>query len=246
MASAALHGMLIALLLVATPVREAAEQQDAPSFAVNFVDAGQPEPSPQAPSAQPEIRLDDSDAAPPPPQQEQPTEALPQPRPRPAPHYGSALRPRASRNPFANVVPFDLSPRAERPLASSSNGRSLDLSAGPIVTNGQLHDSVVHVRGSHGAADWGEELREFVEQHKYYPQAAADNGEQGSAVLRVTVGRDGTVRKLVLVSSSGSHLLDAAWMAVFRDNRLPPFNDDMTGDQITFNYELDYNLIYQH
>ena len=156
--------------------------------------------------------------------------------------YGSALRPKADSNPFAHVVPFDLAPQ-HRSLAAG-NGRSLDLSAGPVIRNGSLQDSVEHVRGTHGMSDWGERLQEFVEEHKYYPREAADNGEQGSAVLRVTVSRDGTVKRLVLVSSSGSHLLDAAWMAVFRDNKLPPFNDDMAGKEVTFNYELDYHLIY--
>ena len=176
-----------------------------------------------------------------PPPVDQPAEPLPLARP--APRYGSALRPKADRNPFANIVPFDLAPQQHR-LRASGNGRGLDLSAGPVIRNGSLQDSVEHVRGTHGVSDWEERLREFVEEHKYYPREAADNGEQGAAVLRMTVSRDGTVKRLTLVSSSGSHLLDAAWMAVFRDNKLPPFNDDMAGDEITSTYELDYHLIY--
>ncbi len=167
--------------------------------------------------------------------------------PIPAPHYGTALHPRANSNPFAHVVPFDLRPQSRQQQRSfAGNGRGLDLSAGPVIADGRLKDSVAHVRGSHGFSDWEERLREFVEEHKYYPQEAADNGEQGAAVLRVTVRRDGTVTSLRLVSSSGSRLLDAAWMAVFRDNRLPAFNDDMAENEITTNYTLDYSLIYRN
>jgi hypothetical protein len=49
---------------------------------------------------------------------------------------------------------------------------------------------------------------------------------------------------LSLASSSGSSLLDSAWMAVFRDNRLPAFTDDMPGAQQTFTLTLNYQLIY--
>ena len=249
LASAALHIAAIALLvLLGTRGSAPPEEQAAPSFAIQFTDgseqsASPPAPASQPPASQPQVNLGGSAMEAPPQPEDQPAEQLP----RPAPRYGTALRPTARNNPFAHVVPFDLRPQARQQQRSfAGNGRGLNLFAGPVVANGRLQDSITHVMGSHGASDWGEALREFVEEHKYYPREAAENGEQGSAVLRVTVSRDGTVKRLVLVSSSGSHLLDAAWMAVFRDNRLPPFNDDMPGGEITFNYELDYSLIYRN
>ncbi len=238
--SGLLHAAVIALLLLGARGSTKTEEPAAPSFAVDFTNSGEPVPGPPAPTSQPEVNLGGEEMAPPPPI-EQPTEPLPIPRP--SRRYGSALSPKANRNPFANVVPFDLSPQQHRSLAAG-NGRSLDLSAGPVIRNGSLQDSVEHVRGTHGMSDWQERLEEFVEEHKYYPREAADNGEQGSAVLRLTVSRDGTVKRMTLVNSSGSHLLDAAWMAVFRDNKLPAFNDDMAGNEVTFSYELDYHLIY--
>ena len=239
--SGVLHvAVLLAIWWLGKGGLPSAEQQ-APAFAVQFVDAGAAAPTPVPTEAPAQVNLGGAEQLPAPPQ-EQPVEHVPVPPP--ARRYGSALRPRADRNPFAHLVPFDLSQRSSRQMASSSLGRGLDLSAGPVVEHGALHDSVRHVVGSHGMSDWGDQLREFVEEHKYYPREAADNGEQGSAVVRMTVSRDGTVRKMTLVSSSGSHLLDAAWMAVFRDNKLPPFNDDMPENEITFTYELDYHLIY--
>ena len=239
--SGALHvAVLLGVWWLSRGGMPAAEQQ-APAFAVQFEGAGSPAPGPIAPEPQAQVNLGGAEQLPAPPE-ERPTEHVPVPPP--ARHYGSALRPKADRNPFAHVVPFDLSQRSSRQPAAASLGRGLDLSAGPVVEHGALHDSVRHVVGTHGMSDWGEELREFVEEHKYYPREAADNGEQGSAVVRMTVSRDGTVRKLTLISSSGSHLLDAAWMAVFRDNKLPPFNDDMPENEVTFSFELDYHLIY--
>jgi protein TonB len=238
--SAIMHAAALALLLLGAKGSTKTEEQAAPTFAVEFTNSGEPVPGPSAPTSQPQVNLGGPEMAPPLPE-DQPAEPLPIPVP--ARRYGNALRPKANRNPFANIVPFDLNPQQHRSLAAG-NGRSLDLSAGPVIRNGALQDSVEHVRGTHGMSDWQEQLQEFVEEHKYYPREAADNGEQGAAVLHVTVGRDGTVKRLTLLSSSGSHLLDAAWMAVFRDNKLPPFNDDMSGNEVTFNYELDYHLIY--
>ena len=244
--SAILHVLVLALLFFEKAGSVKEEQQSAPSFAVQFIDPGLQAPSqaPPQPQSKAQVHLGDEDLPAPPVEQEQPTENVPAPPP--LHHYGTARRPRGSSNPFANIVPFDLTPRERHAYASNSNGRSLDLSVGPVVRNGQLSEAVAHVRGSHGLADWLDALRDFVEDHKYYPREAAENGEQGSAVLRVTVTRDGTVKKLELVSSSGSQMLDAAWMAVFRDNKLPPFNDDMPHKEITLPVELDYHLIYGH
>ena len=95
-------------------------------------------------------------------------------------------------------------------------------------------------------SDYMDALREFVEAHKFYPEDAAQRGEQGSAELQITIMRDGTVRNLRQLASSGSPALDAAWMSVFRDNKLPPFNDDMPMRELTMPVTLNYELIYRH
>jgi len=240
--SAALHAAILALLLFGSTGSPPTEEQTAPNFAVQFVDSGAP--SPQAATAQPipEVNLGGSDTVAPPPPEDRPAEALPVPPP--SRRYGSGLHPRARSNPFAHVTPFDLTPQQPRSLASGGRGGSLDLSAGPVIRNGRLQDSVVHVMGSHGMSDYMDALNDFVESHKYYPRAAADNGEEGSAELLVTISRDGTVKSMRLVSSSGSPLLDAAWMSVFRDHRLPAFNDDMRMGELTIPVTLNYHLIY--
>lgn len=208
-----------------------------------------PEQQPQPPQPRPpEVNLLPPEyqqaPEPPPPEREQ-AEQVPQAERRPR---TAQARPRPSRqrsNPFANPMQFSLAPQAHSGASGGMrNSRSLDLSAGPMIAGGRLQDAVPHVIGPGGTQDYMELLSEFVELHKYYPPSAATNGEQGTAVVRITVERDGTVRGMRLVSSSGSTMLDAAWEAVFRDNKLPPFPEDMNVPQQTFTLSLNYELLY--
>ncbi len=245
-ASVLLHVAIVCLVLFLPHGPKMGDEEAAPSFAVQF-DSGAaadqpPTITPPAPAAasQPRVSVDED-------------EGMPMPQPTPSPEaetvlpplrYGTALRPHNT-NPFAQVVPFDLSPQRPRsPTALPPGSRGLDLAAGPVVRNGRLLDSVQHVMGHHGNEDYDEEIRAFADAHKYYPREAAENGEQGAATLRITIARDGTVKHMEWVGHSGSALLDAAWYSVFADNKLPPMNDDMAGDQYTFTFTLDYYLLY--
>lgn len=56
-----------------------------------------------------------------------------------------------------------------------------------------------------------------------YPAAALRRGEQGLAVVRVTVGADGRATTAIVAQSSGHALLDSAAVAkVLRDCRFVP------------------------
>lgn len=205
----------------------------------------QPPPSPPQSEPRVDTGMPDFSQPPPPPEPAPEAEALPPPTPQPR-RAPQRQRQTASRNPFANPMQFSLAPRQPRSLSAGlQNSRSLDLSAGPVVRGGRLQEAVAHVVGPGGQADYMALLSEFIEEHKYYPPSAAANGEEGSAVVQITVSRDGTVRSLRLAQSSGSSLLDAAWTAVFRDNRLPEFTDDMPQQQASFTLELNYELIYR-
>lgn len=241
-ASLLLHGGVLALLLLVVHGRKIGEEQEsAPAFAIQFDSGAAQQTPPTTAPSQPRVSVDESDDMPPPQPDVSPDAALPPP----PLHYGRALRPRVNNNPFAKLVPFDLSPAQTRSASSARPGlHGLNLAVGPVIQNGRITESVTHVRGAHGNEDYAEEIRAFVETHKYYPQQAAQNGEEGAATLTVTIRRDGSIKHLQWVSRSGSALLDAAWFSVFHDNRLPPMNDDMPGDEYTFVYTLDYHLIY--
>ncbi len=237
--------MAIAILIFLRTQSAPEEPPTAPSFAVEFTDGAGNPTSVQPPVSQPEVNTGLPSLIPPP-TPDQPAEPLPEPVRRPRYAQTPSRRQSADRNPFAHIVPFDLTPQTSRSAPAGMNSHALDLAAGPLVRNGHLVDSVSHTIGTHGYGDYMELLDSFVEEHKYYPRSAAEAGEEGTAVLEVTVMRDGRVKDLHLVSSSGSPVLDAAWMAVFRDNRLPPFNDDMPQSQETFHLALNYELIYRH
>ncbi|MBV9783984.1 MAG: energy transducer TonB [Acidisphaera sp.] len=69
---------------------------------------------------------------------------------------------------------------------------------------------------------WRAALSAWLQAHKTYPQAARRNGEEGRAVVRFTVDRDGRVLDVELVGSSGSQSLDDAAQAMLRGAHLPP------------------------
>jgi TonB family protein len=268
--SVALHVLLLALLIFVRVATEPPPQEE-PSIAVEFEpdksqtpggpnpsDARQtpngpdsprmrPTPNTQAqPDSQPQINIvpPEYQQMPPPPPQAEDAEPLPMQVPQPRYAHTSPRR-RPQNSPFSHPMEFSYAPRDEHePPAGLRNSRGLDLSAGPVVRGGRLVDSVAHVVGPGGRGDYLALLSEFIETHKYYPPEAARNGEDGSATVELTVRRDGKVEALNLVTSSGSELLDAAWMAVFRDNRLPPFPDDLTKPRETFMLTLNYQLIY--
>jgi protein TonB len=149
-------------------------------------------------------------------------------------------------NPFAHPLNLSFSSVA-RPAARNGlhGSKSLDLSMGLLIEGGQLKDAVPHVSSPGADGDYLELLSEYVETHKFYPERAASNGEDGVAVIRATIARDGTVKDVHLVESSGSRDLDIAWIGLFRNQRLAPFPDDMREQQRDFTLSMDYVLIYR-
>ncbi|MCF3945578.1 energy transducer TonB [Acidiphilium iwatense] len=71
--------------------------------------------------------------------------------------------------------------------------------------------------------DWESAFNKWVNEHKYYPKAAAENGEDGKVTISFTVLPDGKVIDLRLLRSSGAPLLDMAWYGLFRGVRVPRF-----------------------
>ena len=85
-------------------------------------------------------------------------------------------------------------------------------------------------------------LSTWLERHKIYPDAARERGEQGSAVLRFRVGRDGRVLAYQLVRSTGHAALDAAVDDMMRGATLPPFPANMTQSEIAVSVPIRFSL----
>lgn len=227
---------------VPNPGRHLERPNDANRSAASPPTQQTPEAPPQA-SVAPQVNLlpPEMRMMPPPMQQPGDTEAAPPPPPKPAARARTA--PRAS--PFSHVHEYSF---ASRPEAGGPQGlhnsRSLNLQLGMLVKGGMLRDAVPHVSSPGADGDYLSALSDYVETHKYYPTQAAENGEEGTSVIRATIARDGTVKDVQLVESSGSRMLDLAWLSLFRDKHLAPFPDDMKESQRDFTLSMDYELIY--
>jgi protein TonB len=90
--------------------------------------------------------------------------------------------------------------------------------------------------------EWRAQLRLWLNQHKTYPEEARQRGEEGQAVARFTVMRDGMVTGVTLVHSTGSSSLDAAVLAMLRNARLSAFPPAMTQSQTTVTMQIRYAL----
>ena len=91
--------------------------------------------------------------------------------------------------------------------------------------------------------DWSAELTRWVDERKYYPERAVALGQQGSVMIRLVIERNGKVKKVTLVRSSGSPYLDSAWTGLFEGSRVPPFPPGTKADQITIDATMHYILI---
>jgi TonB family protein len=71
--------------------------------------------------------------------------------------------------------------------------------------------------------DFMRQLQAWWEVHAYYPRHASNNDEGGTVKVHLVIAPDGRIGTVNVVESSGSHSLDAAAAAVFRDVFVRPF-----------------------
>lgn len=94
-------------------------------------------------------------------------------------------------------------------------------------------------------ADWRNELAAWIEAHKYYPQDAAERGEQGISEVRVVVNRDGHVESVEIERQSGYQALDSGAVGLFHDAELPPFPIGTSEERVTIDLTIHY-VIYRN
>ncbi len=232
-ASALVHAGFIASLLLLSRGAPPGEEQSAPSFAVEYESAAPDTPTPPSVS-QPRVSLGESEAPPPP--VEAPSEDA---VPLPPIHYGSALKQRRD-NPFAHVVPDELASNQRHSHVAGRAGSLMDLSAAPTQQVGRLTDTISHPPGTKVSGDYDARLVAWVESHREDIQALLKGAELGTATLSLRIARDGHVTQMHLISSSGSILLNAAWVTFYRDFKPPPLGADVEGEDYPVNYTLDY------
>jgi periplasmic protein TonB len=167
----------------------------------------------------------------------------PPPTPRPIAPPQAAPRPsQPSAFPTPMNFSFNPAPALTRPQPRSSSRApsTLDFSLAP--RQGATDNTPFsRVAGAHVGPDWRNELSAWVRSHAYYPEQAAMNGEDGTAIVRVVANPDGRVTSVELESKSGSSWLDLALQSLFRGAHLPPLHDET--EPITFDFTMHYILI---
>lgn len=90
--------------------------------------------------------------------------------------------------------------------------------------------------------NWNAALAAWLHRNKTYPPAARSRGEQGSSQVRFTVARDGRVRAVELVGTTGSPILDEAVRHLLNGATVPAFPVDMPHAEVTVNVRINYSL----
>ena len=172
--------------------------------------------------AQPEVPVPD---IPLPPAPSQPPPVIPPATPRPA---------------LPRTAPRPRLPAPPRPAVSRQQDAALlgTATQAPVVIPvpglpGPAPSAPVAPAASQVSSGWRNALAAWLQSRRSYPESARRRSEEGTAVLRFTVTRDGQVIAVTLVTSSGSPTRDDAALAMLRGARLPAFTADMTQAQTT-------------
>ena len=202
-----------------------------------------PEPSP---NSVPVVRLEappTSEPAPDVPEFRPPAPPPPLPRRLPPPRL--AERPRT---PPGFPPPIDLSygpaPTApmSRPLAGPGS-RSIDLALGAPKPGPNRQEAFYDARAKKIGADWANGLSAWWLAHRYYPRQAAENGDDGTVKVELTVNRSGRVEHVDVIGRSGSPFLDMAALSVWRGAQLAPFPAENPKERETMEITINYLLI---
>jgi protein TonB len=148
-----------------------------------------------------------------------------------------AARPLARPAELVAVAPAER-PVAEpaRPPASAAPGAA-GTAARPAAAGVPAAEAAALTRGLATA------VRAAIARAQQYPPQARSRGITGTAVIQVTIGRDGGLQRVVLARSSGSELLDAAAVASAQAvGRYPAAPDDLPGASFSFEAGLVFDL----
>ncbi len=191
------------------------------------------EPEPVAPPMSPRTLAPDLPPLVPPP---------PAPTP-PLPQQQALQRPA----PGTFAAPMDLNfgraaTRAPAPRAAGSS-RAIDFSLGAPKLGPNKSEAFFDVRAKNIGADWAQGLAVYWRQHRYYPQQAAQNGEDGTVEIQIVVNRLGRVESVEILRRSGSPWLDMAAVGTWRNAQLAPLPAENTDRTITIPLTINYLLI---
>jgi TonB family protein len=101
--------------------------------------------------------------------------------------------------------------------------RVLGEPGGPQARAAEGQNASSRASGANNGAAWMGKLKQWWDQRSFYPKEASQTNEGGDVKVRIVIASDGEVMSIGVVEGSGSSVLDAAALAVFRGAHLPPF-----------------------
>jgi periplasmic protein TonB len=129
--------------------------------------------------------------------------------------------------PAPNVLPPPPpAARVRPPQRAAARAPVNPVGAPAQATEGQAKEgqnAASRAGGANMGAAWMGKLKQWWDQHSFYPNEASRTNEGGNVKVRIVIAPDGQVTSIQLVQGSGMSVLDAAAIAVFRNARLPPF-----------------------
>ena len=217
----------------------------------------QPRPEPPVPEAAtrsvPVVRLE-APAGPEPeplvPDFQPPAAPPPLPRPPPVPRPPAAVPPappRVVERPryapgFSPPIDLSYSQTPTRPQTSPGT-RGLDLSPGAPKAGPNKQEAFYDARARAIGAEWANGLSVWWLAHRYYPRQAAENGDDGTVKVELTINRSGRVEHVEVRGRSGSPFLDMAALSVWRGAQLSPFPAENPKERETIEITINYLLI---
>ena len=210
------HAICLALLILLLPTRMPPAPEPLATGGIEVVFA--PLPRPEQPPTQME---------PPPLPVETPP---PEPEPLPPPPAAEA--------PAPVVVPPPPRKLAVRPIPKPVHPRPERAQPSPVAAPTQP----APVPSSEISPGYRALLSAWLERHKRYPDSARQRGEEGQAVLRFVIDRNGRVGDFAIARSSGYPDLDASIEEMMRGAVLPPFPESMTQPRIDVSVTVRFSL----
>ncbi len=134
------------------------------------------------------------------------------------------------------------SSRAPAPRGSAGS-RAIDFSLGTPKAGPNRSEAFFDARAANVGADWAQGLAEYWRRHRFYPQQAAENGEDGMVQISLVVNRLGRVQSVEVKTRSGSPWLDMAAVAVWRNAQLAPLPAENPNPTITISLTINYILL---
>jgi protein TonB len=182
------------------------------------------------------------EAVPPPLPQHKPEPPHPAPAPAPAPTPAPAPAAPMVAQAAPAPLPTQASPGPPAPSSGSAAGPSTGAGAGAGAA-GPGHGAFGNGRIDGPGDDYLERAKRRIAEYKHYPPQAVQQKEEGTALLDITVRRDGQVLDVTLRRSSGFPLIDQAALAAVRAaSPLPPFPATTPWPEGTFTLPFAYTI----